>query len=984
MAFGKFRHSNIKGEKGSDWYIEIWKDGFSGSSTEFDMQGEGFEVTWNGQGSTRNRTFMGSQCDINFYVQNSADESFIYDTLTSGFQSYFIRIYRGVVNSGHTNLWWYGWVQPSFDVIENTPFPYVYSLVSTDSYGYYNKQASGLFANEADKNNSSTVLSELISAFSGHAGAGNMKVFLSSNTVQTPAPSNLYWFRTNCDWWQNGDYNASLNPLEIYRFSAGAVAEKTKIDTKTGEVLEGNQLAFKRQDAFNNILQTFNLVGFLAEGKYNFIQPNSYYDSDGDVQEFGTIKTFNYSGPLDNAQGPTNLATDLVIDQTNNVILGGSTITYDPPLKSATINFNQAESSFSVTNGTNIEGTAITAGFSKQNSGVHTLKFITHNTRKVLSSAFNISSGFFIHNHTFTTTCELTIKLTNNTDTYYLQSDAGLDYRLTWVQSNNTPLTLDVQRGYNISGFSSNPVNDISEGNCSPVSNSNTSGFFPCKATEITNVSNNFYEFRTVLKFEVQIDSPPITGDISIKTNTSINFFQTNGLSNSSNIIALVNPSSFILNQTEVVGPDSETDGITYTPTEQNDSSLAGSNVVFKSSQSSTIAFESEDLGVTSIGQTNVNRLYSVQATESGIIVPVQNGFQRGSATNNPKNIIQLYLNEYLALQTKPLEILQADIQSSTISPLKMIKYSINNDSNKKYYQFLGGTFKAQSEIMSGEWYSLGLTTPGVTSEPSLPSAEFISNSYNPINTVFANITKINNSFQDNFNLNVLGVLDTALTSGTGTTQISLVANVKGKYYSGQKLYLTTQDGSNQLEITCSATKTGVDHIDVNSIAPNRDFPVGSLILVNTADLTNVSFGEGDSLIANNIGTIYNTQICLTATDFVSTNSSTSPGNVDATGAFITAPTSSTLLIANFQIPLGYKGVSVIVYGNDTSSTFTVRKSQVDNRATTEVGSSIAINSTRTLSSGQNGVAGVYWSIIVNLGATNRLITGAKIIIATI
>ena len=58
-------------------------------------------------------------------------------------------------------------------------------------------------------------------------------------------------------------------------------------------------------------------------------------------------------------------------------------------------------------------------------------------------------------------------------------------------------------------------------------------------------------------------------------------------------------------------------------------------------------------------------------------------------------------------MQVTPLKILQGDIQSNDISPLKIIKYSINNDGNYEYFMFLGGTFKAQSEIMSGEWFRL-------------------------------------------------------------------------------------------------------------------------------------------------------------------------------------------------------------------------------------------------------------------------------------
>ena len=67
-SYGKYRHTTIKGEKDTDWYVEIHKKDFSGSSTEMTLSGEGFEITWNGQGSTRERIFLGSECVISMFV----------------------------------------------------------------------------------------------------------------------------------------------------------------------------------------------------------------------------------------------------------------------------------------------------------------------------------------------------------------------------------------------------------------------------------------------------------------------------------------------------------------------------------------------------------------------------------------------------------------------------------------------------------------------------------------------------------------------------------------------------------------------------------------------------------------------------------------------------------------------------------------------------------------------------------------------------
>jgi len=991
MAFGKFRHSNIKGEKGSDWYIEIWKDGFSGSSTEFDMQGEGFEVTWNGQGSTRDREFIASSCTINMFIKNATDETFTYDTLSSGFQTYYVRIYRGAVTSDHANIWWYGWIQPSFDVIENTPFPYVYNLIATDSYGYFNKLKPQFFATEQDKQvDIATISNSLISPLLSTVTNPKLNIGGSTANNLNPVPDSYKFFRTSANWWRNGDtYDTSENTLNKYFVSPGAYAGRTQYDEDGNVTNQQNSLEYNLQDVFNGSLRLFNLVGFLAEGKYNFIQPNNLVSFEGNSNITGYINSFIKAGGAGSGT-LQNFTTALTIDQTNHIILGGSSLTFEPPLESVRRRFTQSESSFSVDVGTNIEGTTITPGLVGVNSGLYSFNFFVLNTIVVLKSDFSFSStSHGVFSNTFLTTSVLTVKLTDGSDNYYLQEVSNSD-TLVWTLNNSTPLSINIKRGYQASSLI-NPVNTNllvpfpgveNSGEFQPIYNSISNyvgggggGNFPCKRQpDFGTGASKKSKFETVLKFECLVQTPPITGDISIVTSTSIDYSQRNitGI----NLITQVNDPTPVSNNTNV-------QEIIFTPSEQNSSTNAGSSVTYSASQTTTTAIESLDLGESAVGQTDVNTLYSVKYKDSPLYPPATTGFRRGNS-GDYLNILQLGLKEYLDLQTKPLEILQADIQSNIISPLRLIKYSINDNNTFKYYSFLGGTFKAQSEIMSGEWYKIEESTTIINNDPTT-STEF---SYNPVNnnllTLGSSITKLNQHSENNYNLNILGVLDVALSSNSATTQISLAANVKGKYYQGQKLFLAYPDGSNQLEITCSATKTGVDHIDVTSTTPSRDFPINSLILVNTADLTNVSFGEGDSLIANNIGTIYNTQICLTATDFVSTDSSTSPGVLGTSGAFITPPTSSTLLIANFQIPLGYKGVSVVVYGNNTSSTFTVRRSEVDDATSTEVGSSIAINSTRTLSSGQNGVAGTYWSIIVDTGATNRTVTGAKIIIATI
>ena len=149
----------------------------------------------------------------------------------------------------------------------------------------------------------------------------------------------------------------------------------------------------------------------------------------------------------------------------------------------------------------------------------------------------------------------------------------------------------------------------------------------------------------------------------------------------------------------------------------------------------------------------------------------------------------------------------------------------------------------------------------------------------------------------------------------------------------------------------------------------------------HTEWVTRTEFPSTVPIRGQNIGTIYDTEMYLTAADFTKTNSSSGAGGVMASyGQYVTSPSSSVDLITSFQFPLGYRVNSVVVYGDNTAATFSVRVSEVDDATSIEVGASTAINSTVTLT-GQNAAKGTYWSIIVVTGHTARYVSGAKLIL---
>ena len=729
--------------------------------------------------------------------------------------------------------------------------------------------------------------------------------------------------------------------------------------------------------------------------------------------------------------------TLLTIDQSNNVILGGSGLTYEPSLSSVSIKYPQ-EASFNVPADTDLEGNTITAGYVGANSGLYSLNYVTKNFTSVVKSNFSFNdNNHDIYNNTFQTTSNLTFKLSDGTDNYYLQPQG--DGVFSWNLNNSTALSISIVRGF-LAGAYPQPQNTLEFVLSGGVSNdpdftyaTGTSnnlfngggggGNFPCRRRPDQQAGSpavTYSLFETLLKFECTVQSPPISGLITLTTSTSNNYYQRQ-LTGVVHAIDPINDPTPYTNETKILE-------LQLTPFESDNAISGNTEVVYSASQDTTTSLEYEELGSSAIGQTSINDLYAVKRKVSPLYPPITGGFRRGNS-GDFRDILQLNVNEYLDLQTEPLEILQADIQSANISPLKLVKYSINNNGSYKYYQFLGGTFKAQSEIMSGEWYKVESSTsnPIIVDTPTSSPTELILNPiYNNLSNISSSISGLNNLNTTSLKPMILGTLDTALASGTAITNISFDSNVEGKCYAGQKLYLALANGSAQQEITCSNTKTGVAYIDVSSITPSRDYPIGSIVLVKTSDLTNVITGGGGSgtpggsdtqvqfndsgafagdsdftfnkttntLTTNkvdsfwlrglNVGNIYDLEAYLTAVDFCMTSSLSVTSHTNSNGGSSDYDNASASSYATFQVPKGYEATHVQVYGSSSSSYFDVYACSVANNVTSAAVSNAAVNSNQALSIAFLGTPSKYLSIRFNARATRRQVYGAKITLARV
>tara|TARA_R100001443_G_scaffold117076_1_gene139814 strand:- start:5630 stop:8677 length:3048 start_codon:yes stop_codon:yes gene_type:complete len=844
MAYGVFKTATIKGEKGTDWLIHIHKKNYSGSSSELNLFGEGFEIKWSGEGGTRNRQYLTSECVLKTFIESDPDESFLYDIFTKGDKEYFIRIYKGVTSADSDYIWWYGWVQPSFDKFSNEPYPYTANIIATDSIGVFKERADDVL-NSATWNKAYRINNHI-------ADFGTtMALFDHSGSDLAPIPQNVKWFKTSVDWFRNGDTYQANDPFYSYYTTRAAYRKD----------VENKPLNYKKYDVLTGALKTFNTVGFLSDGAYYFIQPNNKVATSGNVRIYPYIGTDN---EVPSGASIGDESTLLAIDQSTNVILGGSTITFDPVLKSVSCDFINGESSFTVPFDSDLT-TPFTAGLLQGDvleGGSLRIYFRAKHREVFNTNQINFpTSSYTLVNAGHQTTFSLQIKIGTGSGVRYLQEGAGtLEWR---TDTNPVTITLVRGRGANTGG---SLLNNGSGDYLTALSIKNNDDFgedlsldgvdaHPCR---IEDNGSGVFTAITELRFAGDFPIPVVSGELTIQL-TAVNtytpyLFSAGGFAGVISSVNYANQTPSTVTRTTLSGLGGEYPNISLVGTDTVALNSDAIGLTFTSTQTDTEAFEDLDLGRISVGQTTSglalfqDSIFSVQYNTGTDADPIMfaatEGF-RADDSGSYVNILQLLTNQFLELQTEPLEILQARIQSTNISPLKNIRYAINGDTNYKYYQFLGGTFYAQSEIMEGEWFKVNVGSP--TNSPDTPIA--LRSSNQPVfDTTFTNILGNTKKIVNNLTQNQYGDLQVALPNGTAVTTITLNQNTRGKIYNGQKILLSESDGSNPVTLTASGdVNLGVKQIPINSFTPSVDYAINSKVSPLTYDLSNVITGGGGS-----------------------------------------------------------------------------------------------------------------------------------------
>ena len=1067
-SYGKLRTTTILGQAGTTWYVQLWKKDYVGDSSSINLGGEGFEIKWSGQGDTRDTQFLNSECVLDVYAENTTDEDLIYDIFSKGDRAYYIRIYKN--GEASSDIWWFGWVNPSFSKIENTPFPYKVNIKATDSIGTFSKRsydvlssvnygllervnthikdfgdkmglydlsdnllsdgtfplpnvnwayssswsiptgggqidydglasstlrqsitpitqgdnitfsitilnlAEGEVASIAITNqNGDVMLQETSSVYLNFSTNGNhivsgaslesatqiklqpwggstvsfsvtdVVVLNGTDSNASPCPIENHWFQTSIDWWRDGDAYQSDDPFYLYRTSKAAYIKKPDEDPQM----------YKEYDVLKGALKTFNTTCVLSEGKYNFIQPNNWMGNTN-----GWTRVYQYDVGGDNRDTTASTLVNLLsVNQTDATILAGSSITFEPSFKEVVANYKRIPDLVVLISNENTN-TALNLGYIDAAAGSIEFKLSgTHNQTYLTSTVgSNLPSGYEVPNWGIETSVNIDISITDGTNTYYLDwsgtSSNSSTSIGTWSLTNNLCSAV-CGYSYPNSETGANPTNDPT------VS-------YPTRSTRIGEYWEMVSHFIQTVRTTA---APPISGVLSVQMNGLSFIRRYNESTGSLELMPItMGPESYVT----ILNADSHIQSI-----EISDAENSVNHVNFSASQNTNISEESFDLGNVTVGSPIPGEDYTLNQFNiahdlSGEVRYVSDGFRRGNS-GNYSSVTQLLVDEFLQLQVEPLEILQAEIFSSTISPTKLLKYSINDDGSYNYYAFMGGSFSPRDETMNGEWYKVSASATVIQEEDDPSFSPLPPNT----NYLLSNFKSETNTL---LNENSLGVTSTEYVSGTSINKIDFNGTLRGKIYDGQKLSLQRYTGNSFMIVEVDGDQAiGLSAIDIQSITPDITIPIGSTLSVLTYDLSNVI--TPGTATPNLYKGVTETAIYIKAQDFnmwnkTGYNSYTRDdlGSVQPSGY-----ATRTEVYASTFIPIGYKVTAVDVYSsqNRTLATFT---SRIISDTTVAQGTGTA-NTTITLATPWVSVLAEYFIISYEIGASTDEIYGAKLTI---
>jgi hypothetical protein len=188
--FSEFQSSN-----GKYYKIEIWDEDYSGTSPdEFNVAGDGFQLTYSGQTDNIYSPIIGSSVSFGMYVQDSATNAFLTNIKQYQQDRYYLKIYRGNSEASAT-FFWGGYIVQDIIEVEDTSQPYILKIQATDGISKLTNTLCGTSFFRQFTNQFINALDQV----------GVLGIYDATDPVLAVV----------CDWWaEEMTYNANNNPLD--------------------------------------------------------------------------------------------------------------------------------------------------------------------------------------------------------------------------------------------------------------------------------------------------------------------------------------------------------------------------------------------------------------------------------------------------------------------------------------------------------------------------------------------------------------------------------------------------------------------------------------------------------------------------------------------------------------------------------------------------------------------------------------------------
>ena len=125
--------SQFQSLAGRKYVVNIWDDEWEGSTGEFCLGPEAFELSYEGNTSDIFKPFIPSRLEFTFNVTSSGSENFIYDLAQEETNRFRIFITDGPASgNGTENLFWQGFIQGEGISISDQFYPFEAALTASD------------------------------------------------------------------------------------------------------------------------------------------------------------------------------------------------------------------------------------------------------------------------------------------------------------------------------------------------------------------------------------------------------------------------------------------------------------------------------------------------------------------------------------------------------------------------------------------------------------------------------------------------------------------------------------------------------------------------------------------------------------------------------------------------------------------------------------------------------------------------------------